>query len=96
MSEKQRTDPGAEELKQRTLQEMTFSTHVMALNAMALMHLGQMDGVEGVELDLEAARHVIDTLAMLRVKTQGNLTDEEQRLLDAVLYDLRVKYVQAR
>ncbi len=82
--------------KARTLQAMTFSTHVVSLNAMALMHLGAMDGGPDMPVDLEAAQHLIDTLAMLRDKTRGNLDDGEARLLDTVLYDLRMKFIQAR
>ena len=82
--------------KARTLQAMTFSTHIMSLNAMALMHLGAMDGGPELTVDLEAAQHLIDTLAMLREKTTGNLDGPEERLLDSVLYDLRVKFVQAK
>lgn len=78
----------------RALQEMTFSTHIVSLNAMALMHLGEMDGVPDGQRDLDAARHVIDTLAMLGQKTKGNLTLEEQKLLESVVYDLRMKFLQ--
>ena len=87
---------GAERLSERALQEMTFSTHIVSLNAMAMMHMGQLGELPDVPQDLEAAAHVIDTLFMLRVKTQGNLTAEESRLLDTVLYDLRMKFVQLR
>lgn len=45
--------------------------------------------------DLAAARHVIDLLAMLGEKTRGNLTFEEQRLLENSLTELRFRYVQA-
>ncbi|MEE2787412.1 MAG: DUF1844 domain-containing protein [Myxococcota bacterium] len=76
------------------LQEMSFSTHVFSLNAMALMHLGEMDGMPESEQNLEAARHVIDTLQMLQEKTQGNLTENEESLLTTVLYDLQMKCVQ--
>ncbi len=81
------------DLKERTLRAMSFSTHVVSLNAMALMHLGHIQEA-GVPVDRDAARHVIDTLAMLKEKTQGNLAPEETRLLDSVLYDLRMKFVQ--
>lgn len=76
----------------RRLMAMSFSTHVVSLNAMALMHLGHIENAE-VPADRDAAQHVIDTLAMLKVKTQGNLTDPESKLLDSVLYDLRMKFV---
>lgn len=81
-------------LHKQALREMTFSTHLISLNAMALMHLGEMEGVADDERDLEAAQHVIDTLVVLREKTAGNLTAEESSLLDAILYDLRMKYLR--
>ena len=74
------------------MQAMTFSTHILSLNAMALMVFGELG--EGEEIDLDAARHVIDTLAVLKAKTQGNLTDDEVKLLDEVLHSLRVKFIQ--
>ncbi len=73
------------------LEEMTFSTHVLSLHAMALMHLGELDGIDQGEQDVEAARHVVDTLAMLVAKTSGNLSSEEESLLKAILYELRMK-----
>jgi hypothetical protein len=51
---------------------------------------------EAVERDLDAAKHLIDTLAVLERKTRGNLTDEEAKLLTTVLYELRLRYVEAR
>lgn len=83
-----------------TPETMTFSTHVLSLNAAALLHLGLIldpeAGEAGEQKDLEAARHVIDTLAMLREKTRGNLTAEESNLLDTVVHELRIRFVQAR
>lgn len=43
--------------------------------------------------DLEQAKYLIDVLGMLQAKTQGNLTAEEAKILDGVLYELRMKYV---
>ena len=43
---------------------------------------------------LRIARHSIDTLAMLKEKTRGNLTDEEQRLLDRLLHDTRMMWLE--
>ena len=77
------------------LQDMSFATHILSLNAMALMHLGEVDGMSAEERDVSAARHVVDTLVMLEDKTQGNLTADETSLLTAVIYDLRVKCLQA-
>lgn len=86
-----------DDARERALREMTFSTHLISLNAMALMNLGLLgEGDDMPPPDREAARHVIDTLAILREKTQGNLTADEQRLLDGLLYDLRLKFVETR
>lgn len=74
------------------LSTMTFTHHVLSLNHLALVHLGEGEG-EG-QLDLVMAAHVIDTLAMLKEKTIGNLDADESRLLDTLLYELRVKYVK--
>ncbi len=86
-------DPSAS-VSQQVLQEMTFSTHVLSLNAMALMNLGAIEGVPAGERDLDTVRHIIDTLVMLRVKTRSNLTVEEESLMDSILKDLRLAYVQ--
>ena len=49
---------------------------------------------ETVPPDLAMAKHLIDLLEVLGNKTKGNLTDEEQKALDGVLYEIRMRYVQ--
>jgi len=75
---------------------VTFSTFVLGLSTQALLHLGEIaDPVSGaVERDLGAAKHVIDILAILGEKTRNNLEPDEQALLDSMLYDLRMRYVE--
>ncbi len=75
---------------------VSFSTFVLGLSTQALLHLGEIDDpVTGrLERDLGAAKHVIDILGILKDKTRNNLEQAEDRLLDAVLYDLRMKYVE--
>jgi hypothetical protein len=75
---------------------VTFSTFVFGLSTQALLHLGEIaDPVSGaVQRDLDAAKHVIDILAILGEKTRSNLEPDEQTLLDAMLYDLRMRYVE--
>jgi hypothetical protein len=84
--------------RERTADSMVFGTHVLSLNAAALMQLGLIDDPEAgtVEKDLEAAKHIIDTLIMLGEKTRGNLTADEERLLTTVVYELRLRFVEAR
>lgn len=78
-----------------TMPQVTFSTFVLSLASSALMQLGEVPNPEtGVqEQDLVMARHTIDILDMLREKTTACLDDEERRLLDGLLYEVRMKYV---
>ena len=73
----------------------SFSMIVLSLRAQAEMQLGlmQFGEEEKSEPDLELARHTIDLLAMLLEKTKGNLTLEEQRLLENSLTELRFRFV---
>ena len=75
-----------------------FSTHVLSLASTALIALGKMPAPDGEPhpVDLETARHLIDVLAMLEVKTKGNLEEAEQKLLASLVYDLRVAAVDAQ
>jgi hypothetical protein len=77
---------------------MDFHTFVLSLGSSALLHLGELErpGAEGPEKDLPMAKHTIDILAMLQDKTRGNLTPEEQKLIESLLYDLRLRYVESR
>jgi len=75
---------------------VTFSTFVLGLSTQALLHLGEIpDPVsQKLERDLAAAKQVIDILGVLREKTRNNLQAGEETLLDSVLYDLRMRYVE--
>ncbi|HMG20335.1 MAG TPA: DUF1844 domain-containing protein [Kofleriaceae bacterium] len=81
-----------------SLGPVDFSTHVFSLASTALIALGKMPGPEGEShpIDLETARHLIDVLGMLEVKTKGNLDEAEHKLLASLIYDLRVAYVDAQ
>lgn len=75
--------------------EVTFSAFIISLASSALVGLGEApDPVTGAKaLDLELARHNIDTLDMLRRKTAGNLDADEESLLCNVICELRLKFV---
>lgn len=79
------------------LPEINFSTFVISLSTQVLMHLGEIpDPINGkIESDLAVAKQMIDIIGMLRQKTQGNLDPGEQKLIDDVLFDLRMRYVEA-
>ncbi len=75
---------------------VTFSTFVLGLSTQALLHLGEIPNpmTHALERDLGAAKHVIDILGVLQEKTRSNLEAGEESLLDSVLYDLRMRYVE--
>ena len=80
------------------LPPVDFSMLVMSLSSSAAVHLGlAADPVSGqTDKNLPLAKQTIDILGMLQEKTKGNLEDEEQHLLDSILFDMRIQYVNAR
>jgi hypothetical protein len=68
----------------------------MGLSTQTLMHLGEIpDPIDKkMEADFEGAKQMIDILGILEKKTQGNLESDEKALMENVLYDLRLRYVQ--
>ncbi len=84
---------------------MTFGTLVLSLATSVLVHLGEgpppdaqgSDGgaPEPVPVNLSLAQQTIEILEMLRQKTEGNLGEDEARLLSGVPHDLRMRYVAA-
>jgi hypothetical protein len=78
------------------LPKITFSTFIFSLNSSALYHLGLVpDPTTGKkEKNLPVAKQSIDILGMLDEKTQGNLTNDEEKLLRNILHDLRLMYVK--
>jgi hypothetical protein len=74
----------------------SFGFMVLSLRAQAEMQLGlmQVDEEEKPDIDLQMARHTIDMMGVLLEKTKGNLTIDEQRLLENSLTELRFRFVQ--
>ena len=77
---------------------MDFTTFVLSLGSSAFVHLGEIPNPEGgpASKNLPLAQQTIDILSMLHEKTRGNLDEAEDKLLIGLLYDLRIKYVDAR
>jgi hypothetical protein len=75
---------------------MSFASFLVGLSAQALMHLGEVpDPVSGeVHRDLPGAQQLIDLIGILQEKTRGNLDPSEASMLEAILFDLRMKYVE--
>ena len=78
-------------------QSISFTTFVLSLSTAALQHLGISLTEEEPECvpNLELAKQTIDILEMLETKTEGNLSDQEKKLLTNILYDLRMRYVKS-
>ena len=77
---------------------ITFPAFVLSLAHTAAVHFGDVpDPVTGEtsEPNLLAAQQMIEILALLEQKTRGNLTAEERQLLEQILYELRMRYVEA-
>lgn len=81
------------------MSDLTFSGFVLSLATTAAVHFGDLadpnTGEKG-EPDLDGAARIIELLTMLQEKTKGNLIDQEERLVDDLLYELRLRYVQAQ
>ncbi|MFZ4578230.1 MAG: DUF1844 domain-containing protein [Myxococcota bacterium] len=73
-----------------------FSTFILSLASSAMMHMGLVPdpGGRSAEVNLEMAHQTIEMLAMLRQKTAGNLDQQEAALLERVLHDIRMAYVE--
>ena len=75
--------------------QVDFSTFIMSLTSSAFYHLGDMPAPSTgkKEVNLPAVQQTIDMLIMLREKTNGNLKEDEKKLLEQLVYELQVKYV---
>lgn len=86
------TDPG-----KKTMPKIDFSSFVLSLYSSGLVQLGKVEdpstGNKTVNMDM--AQYSIDMIAMLQDKTAGNLTEDEDNLLKALLSELRLAYVDA-
>jgi uncharacterized protein DUF1844 len=77
---------------------LSFTAFVISLASSAAIHFGDLpDPASGQpgELNLEGAAQMIEILTLLEQKTKGNLTAEERQVLESVLYELRLRFVEA-
>jgi hypothetical protein len=78
--------------------QLSFTAFVLSLASTAAIHFGDLpDPVSGEtsEPNLEGAAQMIEILSLLEQKTRGNLTNEEREVLGQVLYELRMRFVEA-
>jgi len=87
---------GEKEFKSHPLPEIDFSSFIFSLSTSALFHLGEIPDpvTQKREKDLPLAKQTIDILGILKEKTRGNLTADEERLMENILTDLRWRYIR--
>jgi hypothetical protein len=79
--------------------QLSFTAFVLSLASTAAIHFGDLpDPLSGKpsEPNLDAAAQMIEILGLLDVKTRGNLTAEERQVLEQVLYELRLRFVEVK
>ena len=76
---------------------LTFTLFVLSLASSAAIHIGDLPDPSGAQGDpnLDGAAQMIEILSLLDQKTRGNLTAEERQVLEQVLYELRLRFVEA-
>ncbi len=98
--EERKKDKDREEKKEKgaaPLPEVNFSSFILSLSSSTLLHLGEIADPQSGEKkkDMALAKQSIDIISLLKDKTKGNLTQEEEKLLDHLLYDLQMRFVKA-
>ena len=84
--------------QQQDPQGISFAAFVLSLAHTAAVHFGDIpDPMSGEksEANLPAAQQMIDILSLIETKTRGNLSAEERQLLEQILYELRLRFVEA-
>ncbi len=85
--------------QEESAQALSFTAFVLSLASTAAIHFGDLpDPMTGQPMpqNLEAAAQMIEILGLLDQKTRGNLTAEERQVLEQVLYELRMRFVDAK
>jgi len=94
VEETPREDTSAQEA---LLPEIDFTHFILSLSSSALIQLGEIQDpfTKKSAKNLPLAKQTIDLIGMLKEKTKGNLAPEEGKVIDYILYDLRMRYVKA-
>ncbi|KPK41357.1 MAG: hypothetical protein AMJ78_05725 [Omnitrophica WOR_2 bacterium SM23_29] len=76
--------------------EPDFNIFITSLSMQAMIFLGEMANpiTNETKVELPRAKYLIETISIIREKTKGNLTEEEVKLIDDMLYTLRLKYAE--
>jgi len=94
-----REEPLKEEVQEEEgpLPEINFTSLILSLSTSALIQLGEIEDpfTQKQSKNLPIAKQTIDLIGMLKEKTKGNLTPEEEKFIEQILFDLRMRYVKA-
>lgn len=84
------------ETEESPLPEIDFTSFIFSLSTTAMYHFGDFPDpvTKKGQRNLPAAKQTIDILSILKTKTKGNLDEDENQLLDRLLYELRMRYVK--
>ena len=98
VKEEERIEESVKEEKQQEapLPEISFINLIFSLSTSVLIQLGEIQDpiTQQLAKNLPLAKQTIDLIGMLREKTKGNLTSDEEKVLQNILYDLRIRYVK--
>jgi hypothetical protein len=96
--EREQKEKTSESQEEAPLPEINFSNFIFSLSTSALIQLGEIPDPVSNKSDknLPMAKQTFDILGMLQEKTKGNLTPDEENLIESVLYDLRMRFVKAK
>ncbi len=101
---KAKQEPKAEEppkaeasAREEALPEVDFNSFIFSLSTSVLIQLGEIEDpfTQKEAKNLPLAKQTIDLIALLKEKTKGNLTPQEEKLIENILYDLKMRYVKA-
>ncbi len=83
--------------KGEALPEIDFNSFIFSLSTSALIQLGEIEDpfTQKTAKNLPLAKQTIDLIGMLKEKTKGNLTTQEERVIENILYDLRMRYIKS-
>jgi hypothetical protein len=89
--------PESDRHQEIPLPEINFTNLILSLSTQAVIQLGEIQDPVTRQLtkNLPLAKQTIDLIGMLKEKTKGNLTSDEEKIVESLLYDLRMRYVKA-
>ena len=94
-SQKQEDIPSHAETLSEIPEGLSFSSFILGLSTQALMYMGEVAGPgQSLPTNLSAAKEMIGILIMLQKKTMGNLDSNEDEMIESILFDLRMRYVE--